>query len=330
MGNGSQGERAAFVAPHKIDDSVTERSTSTRRWLAWSLRIAVLVVVCWFAGKTVLIALERLSQYTWHVQPAWLLAAGIVYVVGLIPMAWFWKCALAALGQSAPWGAVLRAYFIGHLGKYVPGKAMAVILRVAAVRRWAPSMRFAILSTMMETLTMMAVGAFLAAALSAFLLRTKPQWAAIALVTAIAVGVPTLPPVVRWFARLRVTTEGVAPNLAGINFRLLVKGWSAALICWSLLGISLWSTLRAIGVDELSPINDSPRLIAAVALAVVAGFVSMLPGGLGVRDLALVQILSASCTPADAFVAAVLLRLVWLVSEVAACVILYIVAKLKQ
>jgi uncharacterized membrane protein YbhN (UPF0104 family) len=53
--------------------------------------------------------------------------------------------------------------------------------------------------------------------------------------------------------------------------------------------------LRAIGVEELHPIYELPRLVAAVALAVVAGFVSMLPGGLGVRDLALVQLLSESC-----------------------------------
>ena len=65
--------------------------------------------------------------------------------VGLVPMAWFWHRTLAALGQPAPWRATLRAYFLGHLGKYVPGKAMAVILRVAAVRKWVPSMRIALI-----------------------------------------------------------------------------------------------------------------------------------------------------------------------------------------
>jgi uncharacterized membrane protein YbhN (UPF0104 family) len=283
-----------------------------------------------FAGKTVLVALAKLAEYGWDVRPVWLLAAGGLYIVGLAPMAWFWNRALTALGRPAPWGATLRAYFLGHLGKYVPGKAMAVILRIAAVRKWVPTMRIAIISVMLETLTMMAVGAFLAAALSAYLLRTQPQFAAITLLIAIAAGVPTLPPVVRRFARMGVNAENVDAAVAGIKLRLLLEGWTAASVCWLFLGWSLWATLRAIGVEQLSPIDDLPRLIAAVTFAVVLGFVSMMPGGLGVRDLALVQLLSESCGPAAALVAAVLLRLVWLVSESAACVILYIAAKLKQ
>jgi hypothetical protein len=43
-----------------------------------------------------------------------------------------------------------------------------------------------------------------------------------------------------------------------------------------------------------------------------------------------VRILADSCGPADALVAAILLRLIWLVSESMACVILYIAAKLKR
>jgi uncharacterized membrane protein YbhN (UPF0104 family) len=205
---------------------------------------------------------------------------------------------------------------------------------------------------MLETLTMMAVGAFLAAALSAFLLRSRPELAAVALVVAIAVVIPTLPPVTRWLVRLSARRQqpitkndsgldAVGPsieqhaspeqqvelNVSGLNLPLLIEGWLASALCWLFLGMSLWATLHAIGVADINLIEKLPNLVAAVALAVVAGFVSMLPGGLGVRDLALIQLLSETCEPADALVAAVLVRLVWLVSESAACVILYIAAR---
>jgi uncharacterized membrane protein YbhN (UPF0104 family) len=294
-----------------------------------------------------LVALEGLSQYEWQVQPVWLAVAGAFYIAGLVPMAWFWHRTLAALGQPAPWSATLRAYFLGHMGKYVPGKAMAVILRIAAVRKWVPNMRIAIISTMLETLTMMAVGAFLAAAFSAFFLRTRPDLAALALIVALAVVAPTLPPVVRRFALLNIgiskpSTADVdevrqcelndpamdwKSKLSGVNYRLLLQGWFAALVCWMLLGLSLWATLRAVGVEELSPTSDLPRLVAAVAFAVVLGFASMLPGGIGVRDGVLVSLLAESCGPANALVATVLLRLIWLVSEFAVCVIIYTAAK---
>ncbi len=357
----------------------TKPTKSSRRWLVWSLRILVLVVVFGAVSGTVRTAVEQLSHHEWHVRPAWLVAAGALYIIGLLPMAWFWDRTLVALSHPTPWAVTLRAYFLGHLGKYVPGKAMSVILRVAAIRRWAPSLRLAMLSTMLETLTMMAVGAFLAAVLSVFLLRSRPEYAAVALMVAIGVGVPTFPPVARWFARFGANrlrqrsrdtsatihidnvggvsdadhgtkpnakntptpnrgqrplpqnadalTENIDDYLRGINTRLLFEGWIAAAACWVFLGWSLAATLRAIGIDTVEPLSDLPMLVAAVAMAVVAGFVSMLPGGLGVRDLALVQILSETCGPADALVAAVMMRLVWLMSEVAVCVILYIAAK---
>ena len=46
--------------------------------------------------------------------------------------------------------------------------------------------------------------------------------------------------------------------------------------------------------------------------------------------LCLMQLLAPVCGDANALVAAVLMRLVWLVSEVAACGILYIGAVRKQ
>src|SRR5688572_23522163 len=156
-----------------------QRSSASRRGLLWTLRIGALVLVCVGVGGTVRHALDQLSHYEWQVRPSWLIASGGLYLVGLSFMAWFWWRTLAALDHPTPWSTTLRAYFLGHLGKYVPGKAMSVILRVAAVRKWVPSLRIAILSTMLETLTMMAVGAFLASALSAFLLRSRPELAAV-------------------------------------------------------------------------------------------------------------------------------------------------------
>jgi uncharacterized membrane protein YbhN (UPF0104 family) len=52
----------------------------------------------------------------------------------------------------------------------------------------------------------------------------------------------------------------------------------------------------------------------------------MLPGGLGVRDLLLMELLVPLCDRANALIAAVLLRLVWLVTEVIVCGILYVAA----
>jgi uncharacterized membrane protein YbhN (UPF0104 family) len=223
------------------------------------------------------------------------------------------------------------------LGKYVPGKALAVLLRVAAVRPWVGSMRIAVVSSILESLTMMAIGASVAAALSLVVLRLEPYLAALAAAMALAAGLPTLPPIARRLAKIgiaRVKRRGdfslspeipadVDASLHGINLRLLGTGWLASCGCWILLGLSLWATLHAIGAESVTLVDNLPRLVVAVAFAVVVGFLSMLPGGLGVRDAVLMQLLAPLCGDANALVAAVLLRLVWLVTEVAVCGILY-------
>src|SRR5262245_31343731 len=119
-----------------LDDSETGARSPLRSWLVWVLRIVAVAVVCIAVHRTAQNALAQLSNYKWHVRSAWIAAAGVVYVFGLLPMGWFWWRTLAALGCPTPLVAALSGYFLGHLGKYVPGKAMTVILRVAAVRRW--------------------------------------------------------------------------------------------------------------------------------------------------------------------------------------------------
>lgn len=215
------------------------------------------MIVCVGVSGTVRTALAKLGEYQWELRPLWLVVSGAAFALGLIPMAWFWHRTLAALGYPTPMLVALRAYILSQLGKYVPGKAMVVILRVAAVRRWAPSMRIAIVSVFLETLTMMAVGAFLAFVLSALVLRSDAYISLIALGMALAAGGPTLPPVMRWFSRLGAgrfvkndeatpQADDLAENesrLRGVTFGLLASGWLAAGICWVLFGISLWATL---------------------------------------------------------------------------------------
>jgi uncharacterized membrane protein YbhN (UPF0104 family) len=317
---------------------VTNDTTTSRRSLVWMLRIAVLVIVCIGVSGTVRHALAELGEHEWHLKPVWLIVSGVAYLLGMAPVAWFWHRTLEAFGYEPPLMATTRAYYFGQLGKYVPGKAMVIILRVAAMRRWAPSMRLVIVSVFLETLTNMAVGASLAFLFSVFVLKLDAYISLIALGMAGAAGGPTLPFVLRWFGRLGAArfasndetkspaedSADVVSRLRGITFGVLGIGWIAATIGWVLFAASLWGTLRAIGVDEVQLFANMPVLITAVAFAVVAGFLSMLPGGLVVRDAVLMQLLAPVCGEANALVAAVLMRLVWLVSEVLACGILYI------
>ncbi|HEY4234650.1 MAG TPA: lysylphosphatidylglycerol synthase domain-containing protein [Lacipirellulaceae bacterium] len=305
-----------------------------RRWWTAVVELVVVAVVAVAVSSTLRTAVNTLVVEPRQVSPGWLVAAGLLYLGGSLPMAWFWWRTLLALGQRTGAAAALYAYLLGHLGKYVPGKALVIVIRVRMLRPRITSVRLGLASVLVETLTLMAVGAGLGAALSGFVLNFDGRVTAIAILVAILASVPALPPIARRIAgkavgdfravaaAQRSDADSAKAIRLGITFRLLTSGWIAAIACWVLWGLSLWATLRAIGVGTLDPIRDLPLTVTAVSLAVVGGFVSMLPGGLIVRDALLLELLSPACGPANALLAAVLLRLVWLVSELGICGIL--------
>ena len=96
-------------------------------------------------------------------------------------------------------------------------------------------------------------------------------------------GLPTLPPVfrrlLRWTPKLRLDAARLK-QLDGINYRTLAWGWLAMTIGWLVAGFSLWAALRGTGIENLRPWTQWPLYTAAVALATVAGFLAMIPGGL--------------------------------------------------
>ncbi len=112
---------------------------------------------------------------------------------------------------------------------------------------------------------------------------------------------------------------------AGYTFGLVAQGWLACTCGWALLAVSFWATLKAIPyADPLENLATMfPVLLASVALATVLGFVSLLPGGVGVREWALNQLMVPQIGEVAALAGAIVLRLVWLLTELLISVILY-------
>jgi glycosyltransferase 2 family protein len=301
-----------------------------RKWAVAAVKLLVVVLVLWFIGGTIVQAVAKLWDRLLTIDPGWVLAAGILYLLGMFPAAYFWHRVLRALGQVAPIGQTMRAYFIGHLGKYVPGKAMVVVLRAAMVRGPGVDTSIAAVSVFVETLTMMAVGAIIA---TGILVVDPPAdkkyvWYLLAAIGSAAVLVPpTLPGVFRRLVpRLGVgrSNPEIRQKLAGLKFRTLWTGWLVLTIGWLLMGLGLWAVSQALGGDQRIPVGQIDQCVAAVSLAYVVGFLSMVPAGAVTRDGALILLLSPYVGVEGAGEVAVLHRLISVVTEVLISVILYI------
>jgi uncharacterized membrane protein YbhN (UPF0104 family) len=312
--------------------ATTPRSRVWIRWLKIVIRLVLLAIVTWGIWKTMVQASREMAahEFQWgQVHVAWLVAAGLLYLVGIAPCGIFWHRALWAMGQRPTWRESMRAFWIGHLGKYVPGKAMVVILRTGLVYSNRVNRTVAVTSVFIETLTMMAVGASVAAA-SLMLTSENSTLMWLALGLMLMSGVPTWPPLfrrlVRWLQLHRANPQ-IDEALRGVDGRLMGFGWTIISLGWVTLGLSLWATMRALDVGDpqiLSSLHELPLLTATVGLAMVAGFLSLIPGGFGVRDWVLMTLLEPHYGARVALVSAILLRIVWLLSELLVSAILYL------
>ena len=112
------------------NDMKTSRKKLVLGVIKW---LIVVLVVAWVVWKIVQSG-HDLLQYRWQPKPGWLLLAVVCYLIGYLPAGIYWHFILRKLGQQPTFYETIRAYYIGHLGKYIPGKAMVVVIRAALVR----------------------------------------------------------------------------------------------------------------------------------------------------------------------------------------------------
>ncbi len=310
---------------------VNEPKRLAKKWILLSVKILVVVLVFWWVRNTLVKASHQLAtaEYQWHLNPLWLIWAGLLYLVGLLPAGLFWHRVLRTLGQDARLLETLRAYYVGHLGKYVPGKTMVVIIRAGMIRSHRVDTVAAAVSVFYETLSMIAVGAFLAAGLLAISFRQEQILFFGSLGMMAVAGLPILPPVFKRLVRLvgvGKTKAGAASQLDALGYGTMLTGGVLMTLTWVLLGLSLWATFRAIGIHGLGFMSHFASYVCCASLATVAGILSMIPGGFGVRDVMLVDLivkLFGSFSAGEATVASGMLRVVWLVAELVISAILY-------
>jgi len=254
------------------------------------------LIVLWIARQLQKGWIEA-SQYNWRPQYFWLVASGVFYLLAFLPSAIFWFLSLRRFGQKPTFGRSISAFYYSQLGKYVPGKALVVVIRSALVASTDVRASVAAVCVFYETLTMMGTGAFIAALIVLFQFRAHYLLSIAAFATAICSIVPLFPPVLRKilkFLRVGANDPTVEESLKRLKFRSLAIGAALMTILWFLFGLSLWAAIQSLGLPYSPSLIETPRYVATTALAMTLGFaVPIAPGGLGIRE----AVLSVLLTP---------------------------------
>lgn len=251
--------------------------------------------------------------------------AALIYAMALVPPGLLLRRAVIALDQNAlgqnPLGqnprvsTAIAAQLLGHVGKYVPGKAMVIVLRAGAMAIDGVRPMTTTVAVFVETFIVMAVGAAVAGLVVFWL--PVPVWiTATAFLFALTASIPTLPPILKKVAA-KVSHVDIAQMDSPIGVGLVASGWCVSLISWLLFGASFAILISAIpSPDPIPPpIELYATATAAVSLAMVVGFASLIPGGAGVRELVLATVLGVSLGPAHGLLAAIAHRVLSIVVE---------------
>lgn len=297
-------------------------------WIKLSLRISILSLAFLFFGLAIRHAGLELARseisLNWSSVRWGYLGLSILFgMIALVPPFLGWHAILKDFGQSIPWPITIYAYFLGHLGKYVPGKAMAVLLRVAELRRYKASMSAGGLSVFIETLIGFASGGILGALILQYL--DFPNWLRWSALLGIPLaGLSLSPYSYRWIhGPIRRTWIGKSMEscIGSINSRLLFRTAAWAWVGWMFQGTALWFILLSLAdvYPALSTNLSSGHVwlvcVSSMSLGGLAGFLSMLPGGALARELASTGVLASIIPQPIALIATVLVRATSMAAE---------------
>ncbi|MCZ7528819.1 MAG: flippase-like domain-containing protein [Acidimicrobiia bacterium] len=290
---------------------MTRRSRVARRAAALSTGLGLVIAVAGgvFVARaiasewsTVRSALEQAS-YGWFAA-ALVLAAGGMLTIGLA-----WGSALRILGSRPGPGRSLRWYFLGQMGKYVPGGVWTVVGRGELARRDGVARPLAYGSVLLSlSATYLAAGLTVIGLLPFDLAVGRETGAARWVVLLAPLGLLVLHPAV--LSRVL----GVLERLLGGTSEPVVPAWSASVRlvlrhvpAWGLIGLATWCVARAV-----DPGARPVQVVLAAVLSWIVGFVAVpVPGGIGVREAVFVAA-AYSLSPGIAGTVAVTARVLFM------------------
>jgi glycosyltransferase 2 family protein len=220
-----------------------------------------------------------------------------------------WRRLLDGLGSPIPVTSAGRIYFVGQLGKYLPGSVWPMVSQMELGKDHAIPRRRSVSALLIALLLSLTTGVLIGAVTLPFLLGHAHRWLWL-LLALVPVLLTLLYPRVLW------PILGRIPKLdlkSAIGTPMPERTMLAA-VGWSMLG---WVTygLHVALLTTAFTSHDLGRVllvsIGGYALAWCAGMIAfVLPAGAGARDLALILALSTVTSSNTALAVAVVSRAV--------------------
>ena len=224
---------------------------------------------------------DSLADASW----GWMVGGFVLAAAAMATMGWSWRYVFRLLGVEVHGSRVTAWYFVGELGKYLPGGVWPVLGRGEVSRRGGVPRTRAYASVALSLAVLYLAAMFVAVALLPFALSGGGFSPWMLFLLALPVGLVLLHhDLLEWLLeRLRKATKR--------DITLEVPRWGDTvqvvvryLPAWVCVGLSTWMVARA-----LTPDPSIPQVMFAAVLSWIAGFLAVpVPAGFGIREAVMV------------------------------------------
>lgn len=280
----------------------------TRSRLVNLVGIAIGVAGIAFVTRRIIRDRSEIADALSSAEPGWLVVGGVTGLIAMALIGANWLLILRRAGAAAPWRRGMSWFFVGQLGKYVPGGIWPIVGQAELAHRDATPRSAAYFSTamsMVATLLAAATVAAVAGLISPSDGRLLPSViTAVLAVGFVVLAAPAARSAVHDLAGRVTTRELRLPDPR--RFVLLVVQHVPVWLAFS--GMNVFAVV-ALGADVDAPLVV--ELIFVTCISWMAGFVVVgVPGGIGVRETIFIAMTTASLGAGVAVSAAVLSRVV--------------------
>jgi uncharacterized membrane protein YbhN (UPF0104 family) len=236
-------------------------------------------------------------------------------------VAWFamlqvWRVLLTALGSPLPVRVAARVFFIGQLGKYLPGSVWSVVAQMELGQAHRVPRRRSATSAAL-TMVVSLLGALLTTAVTLPFFSDGTtgsySWAFLAVPCVLACLHPRLlNPLLDRLLRL-ARQPALEQRISG---RAITRATVWALLSWVVIGLHVWLLTVRLGAPLARAL---PLSLGGFAFAWSVGFLVILaPAGAGVREVILVAALSPVLGVGEATAVALVSRLLTVAADLIA------------
>lgn len=270
-----------------------------------------------FVVRTLVAQWDEVRDSLDNARAGWLVVAGLLAAGGMTAIAFPWRRAVRLLGGEMATSETVARYYLGEIGKYLPGGVWPVVGRGELARRAGVPRGAAYGSVALSLAALYLSAMFLVVLGLPAILGEGDPGGHLWVVALLPLGVLAL------HHKVLERAKGMVERARGRSLTLTIPAWRDTLVliglyvpAWLLIGSATWAVARGLGQDvgwlEVAP---------AAVLSWVVGFVLVpVPGGVGVREAAFIAAAGALDGGVGAAVAVVARALFVLVDAVGAAV----------